>query len=254
MIVDHWGGKTLLDVACTVQLDNTETIKYLVSKGSDVLGCAEEVQTTCLHMAAGAGKAAAVEFLVLVGADPLAKDRNGLTALTWAVGLMQSFAGGAATAGHVASLEYLLSLRKLGCPLDIDAEDREGHTALGWAIKLGHTAVATCLRRHGAKHEGWAAARPSARKGQDNSSAKQQAAKEAQATFDAAATLDSISERLAARSANGKVAAEMTAEGAKYGLAPIAPYDTGPRAPSKPECDACGTAGASLRCSRCNSV
>lgn len=151
MSIDHWpGGQTLLDVACCVALDNTETIEYLVGKGSDVLGCCPEGQQTCLHAAAGAGKAAAVEFLVRrAGADPLAKDRNGLTPMVWAVGIGHA----TATAGHVAALEYLLSLRELGCPLDIDAKDGSQRTALGWANVLGHTAVAACLRRHGAQHE-----------------------------------------------------------------------------------------------------
>ena len=142
--IDHWCGMTLLD--CSMAGGDVETIAYLIDKGADVHGRHYETDQTCLHLAAASGQASAVQLLVQrLGANPLALDRNGVSPFTTAC-----VAGD--TAGHLAVLEYLLSLKKLGCPIDINQPDgtAEGRTSLGWANKEGHTAVAEWLARNGA--------------------------------------------------------------------------------------------------------
>ena len=144
MQIDHWNGLTILDVACNV--GDCETIAYLVGKGADVHGQEHETKQTCLHMAAARGNAAAVQLLVQrLGANPLALDRNGCSPFHHA-----AIAGD--TPGHVAALQYLLSLKELGCPLHIDQPDgtAQGRTALGWAVEKGHTNVAAWLKSNGA--------------------------------------------------------------------------------------------------------
>ena len=49
-------------------------------------------------------------------------------------------------------LEFLLSLRELGCPISIDDCDgtAERRTALGWARERGNAGAAAWLQRNGA--------------------------------------------------------------------------------------------------------
>ena len=145
MSIDHWAGAvTLLDAAALV--GHVPTLEYLILKGSDVNGQNIETRQTCLHLAAAGGHAVAVQFLIQkAGANPLARDRNGVTPF-----LIAAVAGD--TPGHVDVLTYILSLRELGCPLTIDDCDGcEGKkTALGWARERGHTNVAAWLQQNGA--------------------------------------------------------------------------------------------------------
>lgn len=84
-----------------------------------------------LHKAAARGDAKACRVLLLGGADPGAKDRNGVTALHFAAG-----------AGHLQACELLL---KFGTATTAE-RDNAGDTALQRAAKGRHVEVCKLLR------------------------------------------------------------------------------------------------------------
>lgn len=81
-----------------------------------------------------AGNAQEVEKLVAEGADASVKDKNGLTALMWAVG----------------NSDLPITLILLAAGTGVNARSEMGRTALMYVAKLGHTRIVEALLDAGA--------------------------------------------------------------------------------------------------------
>lgn len=104
--------------------------------GSALVHEMDQERRTCLHYATCYGHQEAAALLLGAGADPLARDSVGFTALHFA-----------ARWDHPELVAYLLTLTHLG--LDVNARDRWGQTPLHVASLAGHTGVVSVLLRDG---------------------------------------------------------------------------------------------------------
>ncbi len=112
---------------------------YIVNVGNSaaellVRGMLAEHGPTSIHVFARAGDNDLLREMVAAGADIEARDKEGRTALRWAVDL-----------GHAKSVEFLL-----GAGADKEARDAKGHTALQTAAAMGYFEVARVLLSAGA--------------------------------------------------------------------------------------------------------
>jgi len=111
--------------------NRVELIKFLLSQGALVDQIGGDLLASPLHWATRSGHLESVVALVLAGADPLLRDKEGLTCVMVA-----------AAFEHKRCLAYLLA--KLGDNFDINATDNEGRTAALWSSCRNHEP--DCLR------------------------------------------------------------------------------------------------------------
>lgn len=164
---DEGTGETLLHLAVTSQLPNSEALKALVSAATldvnatstrfhwpspgwtphdgqtDSLPNSQRPRrlprhtwesTSALHIACIMGTQAVVQVLVEAGAQCTAETGNGETGLHLA-----------ALMGHVAIVEYLLH-----CGISTEHRSRDGWTPIFFAVMRGHTSIVELLLSNGA--------------------------------------------------------------------------------------------------------
>ena len=136
--VDEKLGSTLLHLATVGGGASPAVVKYLVLQGADILAKDKQGETP-LHSAAGWGNIEIVKFLVSQGADVLARDNNGNTPL-WQT-----------TTGIIPKIEILEFLISRGA--DVKAKDKEGKTLLHTIGNIGgikNIEFVKCLVSNGA--------------------------------------------------------------------------------------------------------
>ncbi len=126
-------GVTALILAAWYDSDNDRAAELLIAHGADVNARAEADGMTPLLRAARSSKLTLVRQLLDLGADPIATDAQGMTALHWST-----------IGGDVPMSELLL---RSGVAVDTHCD---GATALHWASHDGHDGVVRLLLEHGA--------------------------------------------------------------------------------------------------------